>query len=65
MAHSSTMEKLGSQAPDFELKNRNPLLEQEAYRLSSFEDQPSLSRADIRSGEGRRRELPGPGGSEG
>ena len=42
MAHSSTMEKLGSQAPDFNLKNWNPLLEQEAYGLSSFVDQPSL-----------------------
>ena len=42
MAHSSTMEKLGSQAPDFELKNWNPLLEQDTYGLSSFEDQPSL-----------------------
>ena len=36
------MEKLGSQAPDFNLKNWNPLLEQEAYGLSSFVDQPSL-----------------------
>ena len=38
MAHSSTMEKLGSQAPDFDLKNWNPLLEQETFGLSSFED---------------------------
>ena len=36
MAHSSTMEKLGSHAPDFNLKNWNPLLQQESYQLDSL-----------------------------
>ena len=35
MAHSSTMEKLGSPAPDFNLKNWNPLLQQESYQLAT------------------------------
>ena len=30
------MEKLGSPAPDFNLKNWNPLLQQESYELDSF-----------------------------
>jgi len=42
MAHSSTMEKLGSNAPDFNLKNWNPLLQQESYGLDSFKNQTSL-----------------------
>ena len=42
MAHSSTMEKLGSPAPDFNLKNWNPLLQQESYGLNSFTSQTSL-----------------------
>ena len=42
MAHSSTMEKLGSPAPDFNLKNWNPLLKQESYCLDSFKNQTSL-----------------------
>ncbi len=42
MAHSSTMEKLGSPAPDFNLKNWNPLLQQESYQLDSFKNHPSL-----------------------
>ena len=42
MAHSSTMEKLGSPAPDFNLKNWNPLLQQESYDLDSFKNQTSL-----------------------
>ena len=42
MAHSSTMEKLGSPAPVFDLKNWNPLLQQESYQLDSFKNQTSL-----------------------
>ena len=42
MAHSSTMEKLGSPAPDFNLKNWNPLIQQESYQLDSFKIQTSL-----------------------
>ena len=42
MAHSSTMEKLGSPAPVFNLKNWNPLLQQESYQLDSFKNHPSL-----------------------
>ena len=42
MAHSSTMEKLGSPAPDFNLKNWNPLLQQESYQLDSFKNHRSL-----------------------
>ena len=42
MAHSSTMEKLGSPAPDFNLNNWNPLLQQERYQLDSFKNQTSL-----------------------
>ena len=42
MAHSSTMEKLGSPAPVFNLKNWNPLLQQESYELDSFKNQTSL-----------------------
>ena len=42
MAHSSTMEKLGSKASDFDLKNLNPLMEKENFRLSSFDQKPAL-----------------------
>ena len=42
MAHSSTMEKLGSPALDFNLNNWNPLLQQESYQLDSFKNQTSL-----------------------
>ena len=42
MAHSSRMEKLGSPAPDFNLNNWNPLLQQESYDLDSFKNHPSL-----------------------
>ena len=42
MAHSSTMEKLGSPASDFNLKNCNPLLQQESYQLDSFKNQTFL-----------------------
>ena len=42
MAHSSTMEKLGSPAQDFNLNNWNPLLQQERYQLDSFKNQTSL-----------------------
>ena len=42
MAHSSTMEKLGSKASDFNLKNLNPLMEKEHFRLSSFDQKPAL-----------------------
>ena len=42
MAHSSTMEKLGSTASDFNLKNWNPLLQQESYQLDSFNNHRSL-----------------------
>ena len=36
------MEKLGSPAPDFNLINWNPLLQQESYQLDSFKNQTSL-----------------------
>ena len=42
MAHSSTMEKLDSPAPDFNLNNWNPLLQQESYGLDSFKNHRSL-----------------------
>ena len=42
MAHSSRMEKLGNPAPDFNLKNWNPRLQQESYQLDSFKNQTSL-----------------------
>ena len=42
MTHSSTMEKLGSPAPDFNLKNWNPLFQQESYQLDSFKNETSL-----------------------
>ena len=42
MAHSSTMAKLGSPTPDFNLKNWNPLLQHESYELDSFKNQTSL-----------------------
>ena len=36
MAHLSTMEKLGSPAPDFSLENMNSVLEETTFSLVNF-----------------------------
>ena len=42
MAHLSTMEKLGSPAPDFTLKNMNPMLGETTVSLGNFNKYPAL-----------------------